>query len=168
MDYRFLFSERLSPSEKVRRLGLENAHILKNMLIELNPDIDRKYGLYYQFKEDMDESGIAYSDQEFLKWLFERCEFYTTSRGVVLREKSGIFRKTVIAELYKHSELLKTGSSECDMAKAIDAAGKAIVDAKASHFEYQGYSAGGVRTRRNRMTKQKKQKKQRRKTLCRN
>ncbi len=152
-NYEFLFNKTLSSRQKAEMLGLDEARIMENMLKGLYPRLDSKFGLYSQFMADMDADGIEFNysrqqhSQEFMRWILDRHEFHPTDRGVVLREKSGIFRKAVIAEIYKHYDYLKLGSPECDMAKAIDEQGMALLKKKHNRWEHSPAVFGGTRRR---------------------
>ncbi len=161
-DFRYLFDKKLSSRQKAERLGHDGAQVMERMLTRISDRlIGGKFGRYSQFMEEMDSQGINfnYSRQEhskkFIEWLLEWNEFHTTDNGVVLREKSGIFHKTVIAEIYKHFDYLKRGSPECDMAEAIDSQGRELLKRESDRFERRGAVFGGRRTRRSSIRRRK-------------
>ena len=159
-DYAFLFNKKLSSHQKAEMLGLERAQIMENMLMQLSPKITSKYGLYSTFMSVMDDAGqnFNYSMQEhsleFIEWILNAHEFYMTDRGVVLREKNGIFRKKIIADIFNYSEL-DSGTPEYDMAKEIDGAGREMRERESNRL---GYYGGAKTRRRHRKTKRRQTK----------
>jgi hypothetical protein len=161
-DYVFLFNKKSSSHQKAEMLGLERAQIMENMLTQLSPKITSKYGLYSTFMSVIDDVGhnFNYSKQEhsleFIEWILNIHEFYMTDRGVVLREKNGIFRKKIVAEIFNYSEL-DARTPEYAMAKEIDDAGREMRKRESNRLGYYG----GAKTRRISKTRRHKKTKRR-------